>query len=104
MGATTFETTSEARGAKSAFKKAVKDAEHWYGHGGYTGTIAEKDSFVVIPLPPDRAGDPSAYAWELIDKGDQRVDDKWGPCGCIELPEKSENGLKRFLFFGWASS
>ena len=47
--------------------------------------------------------DPSQYANLLIDEGDERVDDKWGPAGCIELPRVGD-GEKTFLFFGWASS
>lgn len=86
-----------------AFSKALTDAQHNYGHGGYTGTLAEKDEYVIIhsdPLP-DAVG--HAMADRLIMEGDERVDDKWGPAGAIRLTE-SEDGEQRWLFFGWASS
>lgn len=101
MGACTFYTESTGRNAKEAFDSAVQEAQYEYGHGGYTGTIAEKGSFTSIPLPEGQ--DPYTRAEELIDKQDRRVDDKWGPAGCIEMPKKEGQTERRFLFFGWAS-
>jgi len=96
MGAHSFYTTSQGRTAKEAFTKAVQDARYEYGHGGYTGTIAEKDKFVMIECP--KGAIPEEYANELLNNSDYRIDDKWGPAGCIDLRDGS------FLFFGWASS
>jgi hypothetical protein len=100
MGATTFGTKSSGKTAKEAFAEAVQEARYMHGHGGYSGTIAEKRSFTMI-TPPSNVGktekDLIKYAWELIDKGDPRVDDKWGPAGCIALPDG------KWFFFGWAS-
>lgn len=45
MGACDFETRSWGKTAQEAFRKAVGDAQYEHGHGGYTGTIAEKDDF-----------------------------------------------------------
>lgn len=95
MGAETFRTMVRGASAEEAFNAAVAQAHYDYGHRGYTGTIAEKDSFVVIPLPQDQ--DPDLYAERLIDDFDPRIDDKWGPAGCFEL------GNGYYLFFGWAS-
>jgi hypothetical protein len=95
MGATTFQDVGEGRTAKEAFNRLVEDARYENGAGGYTGTIAEKHSFVTIVCPEGK--DPFAYADQLIDDGDRRVDDKWGPAGCIRL------GDGKYLFFGWAS-
>lgn len=97
MGATTFVTEARGETAQKAFTAAVQDACYEHGNGGYTGTIAEKNEFVMIPLPPGYSDNPSVYAHELIDAGDPRIDNKWGPAGCLEL------GLGHFLFFGWAS-
>lgn len=99
MGGTTFMTTAKGKNAQEAFTNARADALHEYGHGGYTGSIAEKQSFTMIQLPDMGPEGPDAggYAWSLIDKKDPRVDDKWGPAGCIDL------GNGEFLFFGWAS-
>ena len=92
----TFETVSEGKNPNEAFRKAVEKAQWDYGHAGYTGTIAEKDDFVIIPLPEGK--NPFDYANDLVLEGDPRVDDKWGPAGCIDL------GDGKYLFFGWASS
>ncbi len=97
MGAQVFSTTAKGKTAKEAFQAAREHAQWESGHGGYSGTIAEKHEFVLIPLPEGKK--PSAYADELIQAGDPRIDDKWGPAGCIELKKGEE-----YLFFGWASS
>lgn len=96
MGANTFMMVAEGKTAKQAFEAAVADAKHDYGHAGYTGTIAEKRTFVLVT--PPAGADPRAYANKLIDDGDRRIDDKWGPAGVIAL------GDGKWLFFGWASS
>ena len=108
MGSSDFFDTACAKTAKEAFNQLVEGARYDYGHAGYTGTIAEKSNFIEIPLPPDT--DPEKYAEKLLDENDDRVDDKWGPAGCIEMKpdetEKKKYGekIKKFLFFGWASS
>lgn len=96
MGADVFMVQASGNTPREAFNQACEDAFYMHGHGGYSGTIAEKDSYVLIPLPEDK--DPMEYADELIDNEDRRVDDKWGPAGCIKI----EDG--QYLFFGWASS
>lgn len=99
MGATTFMVKEHGKSAKEAFERAQRQARYEYGHGGYTGTIAEKDSFTEITTPKEK--DPVEFAYNLIDKDDPRISDKWGPAGCIDLG-KDGNG-RMFLFFGWAS-
>lgn len=95
MGACDFYCSAKGNSAQEAFRNAVEDARYQYGHGGYTGSIAEKNSFVMISLPEGE--EPGEYAQRLIGEGDSRVDDKWGPAGCISLKDG------RYLFFGWAS-
>jgi hypothetical protein len=146
MGATTFGVVVKAKTAEAAFRIAVEGAQYQRGHGGYTGTIAEKGSFITIT--PDakaiaqakrkvrenlkaelarltaegpavegsqtarRIADAKrllagrsevhglalyAIADGLIQAADPRVDDKWGPAGCIEIASNT------FYFFGWAS-
>jgi hypothetical protein len=83
MGATAFTVYSLGIDADEAFRAATEDARHEYGHGGYTGTIAEKHSFIVItptPIPLDEAEE---LANRLVDEGDPRIDDKWGPAGAL---------------------
>lgn len=96
MSSESFTHTSRGDTAEKAFHSAVSEAAYDHGHSGYTGTIAEKDSFVMIPLPEGE--DPYEYAEELIGDGDVRIDNKWGPAGCIDM------GDNNYLFFGWASS
>lgn len=96
MGANTFSLTAKGKTAREAFEAAVAQAQYENGHGGYTGTIAEKSGFVMIALPAGRKA--GGYAQELIEKNDLRIEDKWGPAGCIAL------GDNTWYFFGWASS
>lgn len=96
MGASPFITKAHGTTAKDAFSHAVDAALREYGHGGYTGTIAEKESFTIIELPEGCR--PYTQAARLIDQDDERIEDKWGPAGVFVL------GHGRFLFFGWASS
>ena len=77
--------------------------------------IAKKGNFIMIICPPRKS--PYKYADELINDCDPRVDNKWGPCGCIEFSKpqlqkvrekyphlKGKKGIRAHLFFGWASS
>ena len=107
MGSSDFYDIGFGKTAKEAFNSLVEQAQYDYGHAGYTGTIAEKHEFTRIPLPENK--DPEDYAEELMENRDERVDDKWGPAGCVEMKvteedKKKHPGLKKFLFFGWASS
>ena len=95
MGATTFLDIASGVSAKEAFNNAYQKALMEYGHRGYTGTIAEKDGYVMITVP--EGIDARAYANQLLDDDDARISDKWGPAGCIKL-----SGDK-YMFFGWAS-
>ena len=97
MGATTFTQVGKGKTATEAFLTAVAEARHQYGHGGYTGTLAEKGTFVLIQ-PPEGA-DLRAFVADLLNKDDDpRISDKWGPAGCVKL------GPEEYVFFGWAST
>jgi len=95
MGANPFIVGARGENAKAAFTSAVEQAAYEHGHGGYTGTIAEKHSFIEIELP--KGVDPVAEADRMIDQDDARISDKWGPAGAFVL------GNGSYLFFGWAS-
>ena len=97
MGASEFFATGYGDDADEAFDYAVSDAKYQYGHGGYTGTIAEKNDFRMIQVPDGK--DPYDYADELLDDDNHWVGNKWGPAGCIEIRAGIE-----YYFFGWASS
>lgn len=124
MGAETFICFEYGNTAKEAFNTAKRE---YYCPGGYSGTIAEKTSFIMIDLDDEvnrllkeiEADDSLKYSdrkqfknnlksnkiiyrvravVDLMLDGDPRVDDKWGPAGCIKVSKD------RYCFFGWASS
>lgn len=96
MGANSFTERGTGKTAREAFNAVVGQAQYEHGHGGYTGTIAEKGEFVMVKLPEGK--DAMTHAQDLNDSDDSPVDDKWGPAGC--LPD----GPGKWVFFGWASS
>ena len=101
MGAEEYENRVVGFGtAREAFDYITKETRYLKGHGGYTGTIAEKGSFEMIKVPDGE--DPITYATYLLDSGDRRVNDKWGPAYCVEFD--AGKGKKGFFFFGVASS
>jgi hypothetical protein len=93
MGSVNFFDRSSGKTAKDAFSRAHSEAIKTYGNHGYTGTIAEKDSFVMFQDDPNR--DIFEYTEELLDHPE--ISSKWGPAGCIQT------GTESFVFFGWAS-
>ena len=105
MGAHTFMRYSTATSASTAFYQARLQAQRNYGDRGYTGTIAEKDSFTIIPSKeiPEQMTAPE-YAQSLIDNCDSRIDNKWGPAGAIRQDSHTQTQKETWLFFGWASS
>ena len=95
VGAQPFYETYPGDSPEEAFNNARAEALAEFGDEGYSGTIAEKESFVLIPMPV--GGDAENYARMLVRTGDARIADKWGPAGCLE----AKKGL--YLFFGLAS-
>ncbi|HUU87658.1 MAG TPA: hypothetical protein VMX17_07900 [Candidatus Glassbacteria bacterium] len=103
MGANTFFQSSDGKNTLEAFNFAKKDAYYDFGHRGYTGSLAEKDSYELISDEVmETIEEAMVLAEKLIDECDERIDDKWGPAGCIKF--KTEKGNVSYLFFGWASS
>ena len=102
MGAQDFDQVAEGKNAREAFRNAKEAAAYEYGHGGYSGTIAEKHEFVMIAIPNQdelpNYREALAYAEHLMEEEDPRIDDPWGPAGCSALKDG------RYLFFGLASS
>ena len=99
MGAQWFEVKiSNKKTAKDAFSEAIEEAQYDYGHSGYTGSIAEKTKFKIFKESPLTPEDAEELLYKIESEGDDRVDDKWGPAGCIQLT------TGEYVFFGWASS
>lgn len=101
MGAVDFEQYQPGESAKEAFEAATEEARYLHGHGGYSGTLAEKHSFVIVEKDPLPLREAQKRAYDLIEDEDERIRDKWGPAGAI--PVEEEDGEKGWLFFGWAS-
>ena len=113
MGATEFPTTvtfDPKHGVDEAFRLAVAAARYEHGHGGYTGTIAEKHSFKIVAEMGEvddgqlRIATDRLYAG-LEDNGcliddDTLAGSKWGPAAAITFTRK---GKRLVRFFGWAS-
>lgn len=85
MGATPFYAVSTEADLKTAFTTAREEAKYEYGHGGYTGSIAEKPSAVIISRQPVTQAEAVEMADQMINDGDLRIVDKWGPAGAIAL-------------------
>ncbi|MEV6932097.1 hypothetical protein AB0M46_47470 [Dactylosporangium sp. NPDC051485] len=84
MGATTFSTYADGPDPSAAFNDARDAAAHEHGHR-YSGTIADKDGYIVVTrrlMDPDQA---EHLAADLIDRDDPRIADKWGPAGAIPI-------------------
>ncbi len=87
MGANSFETYRDGANAETAFAEAVEAAAWEHGHGGYTGTIAEKGDFIIITEQPMSYDEATRLARDLLTRNDPRGADKWGPAGAIPVKQ-----------------
>jgi hypothetical protein len=100
MGAAYFRVYYPGTDPRPSFNDAVSSAAYEYGHGGYTGTIAEKDSYVMRnggkPVPKKEAKE---FAYR-----DGEENDKWGPAYCIAVSDDADpSKIVGHLFYGYAS-
>lgn len=65
MGATDFSTYGLGKTAREAFNHAQDEARYYHGHGGYSGTIAEKPGYVLFQLPQGVRCTPNKFI-ELV--------------------------------------
>ncbi len=84
-----------------AFAYAREDAAYMSGHGGYTGTVAEKNSVVAMSKTPQTYQDAMANAYDFVESNNPKCAEKWGPGGAIRVRDETHNG---WLLFGMASS
>ncbi|MFJ9521262.1 hypothetical protein ACIRPK_23805 [Kitasatospora sp. NPDC101801] len=85
MGAYDFTTYQTGTDASQAFRDAVEQAQYEYGHGGYTGTIAEKDGYKVVSDAPLTMDEAEALANQIMSDHDHPLQDKHGPAGAIPV-------------------
>lgn len=101
MGASEFFNSASGKTVAEAFRNVTEDARYEYGHGGYTGTIAEKNDYKSASSKVfDSYQEAMDFANEKMSDDNHWCQDKWGPAGYVTY--KSGQGVK-YLFFGWAS-
>ncbi len=85
MGAYDFQNVATGTDPQQAFDEVVSASRYEHGHGGYTGVIGEKNSFIIVATTPMSLDDAEQLASKLMDQGDPRIADKWGPAGAIPV-------------------
>lgn len=120
MGGTTFHETGTGADPAAVFNRLRDEAAWEHGHGGYTGTIAEKPGFRVFTLPPGKTiadlnaalggqWDPATRDWVQGDKAWlpagllDTYEDKWGDAVAVREDDETEQRTI-WHFLGWASS
>lgn len=114
MGAQTFEnkaTAPKGTPLDTVFTDAVQDAKNEHGHGGYSGTLAEKHNCILI-CTVETYAQADRVASDIMNDEDsnmmyreeitQLVADKWGAAGAIRFTQDAKTD--GYIFFGWASS
>lgn len=117
MGACEFTQTAYGRTEAEAFDSAVRDAQYESGHGGYSGTVAEKNGsgFISFGWAKTRksarriveqilgadydydADDPVLRLPEHLEpkrRQIEEVQDKWGPAGILRVGDGSRAGKR----------
>jgi hypothetical protein len=85
MGAESFANYGTGATVQEAFGAVTQQARYEYGHGGYTGTIAEKRSFHLLdprdakgkPLPFSKVRRAMQLSDEMVEGGSERLE--WDP-------------------------
>ena len=106
-GSDFYEQYVGTKSPAEAFKELVDDAIYEYGHGGYSGTIKEKDGYTVLNVPS------GADIQDFINDN-LEANDKWGPAFCVELKGEAlerlksdrnitDSNVRAYVFFGIAS-
>jgi hypothetical protein len=112
MGATNFEnyvSKGQFDTPDSAFNAMREEALWEHGHGGYTGTIGEKNGWVMRndgkPITNKQVRDfIYGVSTDGEDFGDIDENDKFGPAFCVQLCTSEESTeVKGWLFYGYAS-
>ena len=100
MGAYYFQVFSPVLDVAEAFNVLTQQARWKNGHGGYTGTIAEKNDYETVSEQPIVKQEVDDWVTRY---GIQHDHDKWGPAWHVPVCDK-DGKLIGHLFFGYASS
>ena len=85
MGAYDFTNCVEVTDVQKAFDAAHSAAQHEHGHGGYTGSLAEKHGYRVLSRTPlERGEELSAFINIHLEDND-----KWGPAFAVPLAKST---------------
>jgi len=92
-GGSDFEVYIPIPDVSKAFNTAVADAKYEHGHGGYTGSIAEKSGYgyKVITNTPISLSETNSIVRQYIDKND-----KWGPAFAFPIADEKIKGVKDY--------
>lgn len=98
-GATTFRNYGEGPDPRKVFDELVAQARWEEGHGGYSGTIAEKDNFKIVQRTPVSREEANRIADRMEDNFD-----KYDPAGAIPVtvPKASDKKIVPFSMTVWA--
>ena len=100
MGAQEFFTSGTGETVQEAFQESRERAYNdvgGHGHQGYSGTIAEKGNYKLIPCEMTHEAVDAMVDKCLADM-EHWCQDKWGPAAAIQVLSG------KWVFFGWASS
>lgn len=109
-GASGFVDFVRGDDARQCFREAREEAlydhrNHWDDEDdgdyepSYTGTIAEKNKFVLRSQEPMSMADANKFADKDIEKND-----KWGPAFAVPVADPSGKRVIGYLFYGYASN
>lgn len=116
MGADPFYVCGFGEDVDDAFCTVVERERRKHGQGGYSGTIADKNSVELIPDDEHKGKQKMKFAEDLVADGDERIKEKRGPAGAIDISgtKRAKNYRERrrvkgkhgnvYLFFGFAPS
>lgn len=82
-GGSDFHQFGHGADVKEAYRNAMEDARHEYGHRGYTGSMAEKNGYEVRSREPMTQADAYKFADRDLEKND-----KWGPAFAVPVTEE----------------
>lgn len=103
MGSQQFSQEISGPSLVEAFRTALAEARHDYGHRGDTGTLADKDTFVIVSADPLPEAEAYAMADRILDDAQDPRFGTWGPAGAIRI-EARDTGEHRqtWLVFGYS--
>ena len=98
MGACDFSCYAYGETPREAYREAVEEAQHEYGHDSYNGTISTTGGYKFVFGTPKFNTDEF---WKWVDERSGRLK-KWEDCICVDTGER-EGKKHKYYFFGIAS-